>query len=112
MWAQFWVSERPGVPDTATFAFYILGLGLLVPLAHIVMDRMGHLPHPPTWVLWVAPGFAALIWAIQTVAEANPMRLILPLMLGLILWVMARLGQRGAQLSPWGPARRRGTPCS
>lgn len=104
-WAQFWVSERTGVPGTGAFALYVAGLGLLVPLAHGVMDRLGHLPQPPAWVLWVAPGIAALIWGIQTVATLNPLRLLLPLVLGLILWVMARLGHGPVALGT-GPLQR------
>ena len=97
--AQFWVAERSGVPELWLFAVYILGLGLLVPLAHGVMDRMGHLPRPPAWVLWIAPAFAALVWVLQSVAEPSPVRLVLPVILALLLWVMRRLGQGVAPVS-------------
>ena len=108
-WAQFWVSERDGVPEVWRFAIYILGLGLLVPLAHGVMDRLGRLPRPKVWVLWVAPALAALVWGAQTVAEMNPLRLMLPVMLALILWVMRRLGQPGAVVDLGsGPVARQG----
>ncbi len=98
-WAQYWPSERDGLPEFWQFAGYILGLGLLVPLAHGAMDRLGHLPHPPDWVLWIAPAIAVLVWGAQTVAEMNPVRLVLPVFLGLILWVMRRLGLRSAPVS-------------
>jgi hypothetical protein len=101
-WAQYWPSERGGVPDQGLFTLYILGLGLLVPLAQWGMDRMGHLPRPRPWVLWVAPAFAAFVWGAQGVAEMNPYRLILVAILALLLWVMRRLGQ-GAAVS-LGPA--------
>lgn len=91
-WAQFWVVERANLPEVWRLAVYLLALGLLVPLAQVVMDRMAHLPRPRPWVLWVAPGFAALVWLAQGVADPNPVRLVLPLILALILWVMRRLG--------------------
>lgn len=98
-WAQFWVSERAGVPGTALFALYILGLGALVPLAHVVMDRMAQLPRPHNGVLWVAPVIALLVWVAQGVADLNPLRIELPLMLALFLWIMRRLGRRDVPVS-------------
>lgn len=98
-WAQFWVSEREGIPALWLFAGYIAGLGLLVPLAHVVMDRIGQMPRPQAPVLWVAPAMALLVWVAQGLADPNPMRVILPLVLGLVLWVMRRLGQRAAPVS-------------
>jgi hypothetical protein len=102
-WAQYWVTERPELPDPLRFAVYILGLGLIVPFAHAVMDRMGHLPRPRPWVLWVAPVIAALVWIISSIADPNPMRVVLPVILTLILWVMWRLGKRDGPVS-LGPA--------
>ena len=105
-WAQFWTEEREGVPELWLFAVYILGLGLLVPLAHGVMDRLGAVPRPRAWVLWVAPGIALAVWTLQTVVEMNPVRLVLPVMLGLILWVMRRLGRGGRVDFGTGPLSR------
>jgi hypothetical protein len=102
-WAQYWPSERGALPEAGLFGAYILGLGVLVPLAHWVMDRMGRMPQPKPWVLWVAPVFAALIWGAQTVAEMNPFRLVLIPVLGLLLWVMRCLG--GGEVSFGQPAR-------
>ena len=108
-WAQYWTSERVGQPEVWQFAVYILGLGLLVPLAQVVMDRMGRLPQPRGWVLWVAPGIAAVVWGVQTVAEMNPLRLMLPAVLALILWVMRRLGRPGEAVDlGTGPMARHG----
>ncbi|MFM7335416.1 MAG: hypothetical protein ACKO1H_13570, partial [Tabrizicola sp.] len=98
-WAQYWVSERSDLGATPGLAVYLVGCGLVVVLAHVVMDRMGSLPRPSRWVLWIAPGIAAAVWVLQSVADPNPMRVVLPLILGLILWVMWRLGDRSKPVS-------------
>lgn len=103
-WAQYWVTERATLPDTASLAVYLLGAGLLIPLANAAMDRIGHMPRPRPWVLWIAPAFAFGVWGLASVADQNPMRVVLPLILGLLLWVMRRLGkteggQRGGTVS-------------
>lgn len=102
-WAQFWTSERAGVPEFWLLAVYIFGLGLLVPLAHVVLDRMGQMPRPRVWVLWVAPVIALVVWVAQGVADMNPLRIALPVTLALFLWVMRRLGR-------WDGAVSFGTP--
>lgn len=108
-WAQFWTSERPGQPEPWLFALYMLGFGLVVPLAHVVMDRLGALPRPKPWVLWVAPGIAIAVWLFQTITTMNPLRLMLPAVLVLILWIMRRLGQKGATVAlGGGPMARHG----
>lgn len=98
-WAQYWVEERADLAGGPGLAGYLLGCGLVVPLAHVVMDRMAVLPRPKLWVLWIAPGIAAAVWVAQSVADLNPMRVVLPLILGLILWVMRRLGDRTRPVS-------------
>jgi hypothetical protein len=98
-WAQYWVTERPELPDPLRIAVYILVLGLIVPFAHVAMDRMGRLPRPQPLVLWVAPVIAAAVWLLASIADPNPMRLVLPPILALILWVMWRLGQRDGPVS-------------
>lgn len=101
-WAQYWPSERDLVPATWLFAVYILGVGLLVPLAHVGMDWVGQMPRPTAWVLWVAPVMALLVWGAQGASDLNPYRLILPVILALVLWTMRRLGKRDLPVS-FGP---------
>ncbi|MFN3576019.1 MAG: hypothetical protein ACK4TJ_03435 [Tabrizicola sp.] len=93
-WAQYWVEERTDLGATPALAVYLIGCGGVVVFAHVVMDRMGRLPRPRAWVLWIAPALAAVVWVAQSVADPNPMRVVLPLVLGLLLWVMRRLGQQ------------------
>lgn len=102
-WAQYWVVENAVLPDPAQFAVYILGAGLLIPIGNIVLDRMGHLPRPRPWVLWIAPAVALVVWILSSIADPNPMRLVLPAMLGLLLWIMRRLGQRDRPVSLGAP---------
>jgi hypothetical protein len=87
------------LPGQGILAAYLLGCGVLVVLAHWGVDRMGHLPRPPAMVLWIAPGIAALVWMVQTLADPNPLRVVLPVALGLIWGVMRRLGEPGARVS-------------
>lgn len=102
-WAQYWVEERADLGATPALAVYLVGCGLVVVLAHRVMDRMAVLPRPRAWVLWIAPGIAFAVWVAQSVADPNPMRVVLPLILGLILWVMWRLGDRTRPVSLGAP---------
>jgi hypothetical protein len=96
-WAQYWPSEAKGpLPTTEELTLYLVGFGGLVVLAQALMDRLGHLPQPPNLVLWIAPGIALIVWTLQGVADLNPLRVLLPLVIGLLWWTMRRLGQRGA----------------
>lgn len=98
-WAQYWVAERSDLGATLALAIYLIGCGLVVVLAHVVMDRVGTLPRPKPWVLWIAPGIAAAVWVAQWIADPNPMRVVLPLILALILWTMRRLGDPSRPVS-------------
>jgi hypothetical protein len=102
-WAQYWVSERSDLAGGLRLAVYMLGCGLVVVLAQVVMDRMGSLPRPKPWVLWIAPAIAAAVWLAHSVADPNPMRVILPLILWLLVWVMWRLGDRSRPVSLGSP---------
>jgi hypothetical protein len=93
-WAQYWVEERADLSGGVALAVYLGACGLVVVLAHVVMDRIGRLPRPAPWVLWIAPALAAAVWVLQSAADPNPVRVVLPMVLGLILWVMWQLGDR------------------
>lgn len=101
-WGQYWPSEVTGaetLPTGGTLAVYLVGFGALVVLAQFGIDRVGQLPRPPKPVLWVAPVIALLVWLAQTMADLNPLRVLLPLVLALLWWVMRRLGQGGTPVS-------------
>jgi hypothetical protein len=105
-WGQYWPSEITGlvpVPTTGTLAVYLVGFGALVVLAQAGIDRIGPLPRPPKTVLWIAPAIAACVWVAQGVADLNPLRVLLPLVLALLWWVMRRLGQGATPVSLGAP---------
>ncbi len=102
-WAQYWPSERTALPTISVLASYLVGFGGLLLVAHRTMDRLAYLPRPPRAVLWIAPGLASLVWVAQGVADLNPMRVLLPLVMGLLWWTMRRLGQPSDPVSLGAP---------
>lgn len=101
-WAGYWPLERNDLSGAWGALAYLGGLGLAVPAAMLALDRVGAVPRPRTGVLLVAPAVAAAAWTVQTVAAPIPQRLALPVLLGLTLWAMRRLG-RGAPAPTFGP---------
>jgi hypothetical protein len=97
-WAQYWPSEALALPSRAVLALYLIGFGMLVVLAQVVLNRIGHLPQPPKALLWVAPGIALAVWVVQGVMDLNPLRVLLPLVMALLWWTMRRLGQPGLRV--------------
>ena len=106
IWALYWPVERPILPDMLTLAGYLAGLGVIVPVGQVVLDRIGTVPRPPVWVQLVAPAVITLAWAFQGIVAQNPLWLVLPLILFGLWQLMRRLGQRevvsfGAPVPMW-----------
>lgn len=80
------------VPATAAVLAYLVGLGLVVPAAHLVLDRIGTVPRPHGAVLLAVPAVALAVWVATGLADPDPVRLALPVMVGLTLWAMVRHG--------------------
>ena len=105
-WAQFWPTERPELPEMPFLRAYLnllayLGaLGLGVPVAHLLLDRITPLERPKRWVLMIAPLTLAVVWVVQSLQAPSIRRLSLPVLLALTFWVMKRLGGAGAGGSP------------
>lgn len=100
LWGQFWVIERQDMPpDHLTFA-YVLGLGLFVPIAHIVLDYLPKTyPYSPAENKSLVAS-ATLLWAVQMVAGLNPSYLVLPLVVLPTLWILSqRRSARGVVLT-------------
>jgi hypothetical protein len=102
IWGLCWRAEGLAEPFVGTLLFYLVAVGVIVPLAQVVLDRIGDLPRPSKRVMWVAPVVLAAVWLVQGVIAPSPLRLVLPLVLAIIWWVMRRLGGPGAQ--SFGPA--------
>ena len=92
-WAAFWPVERADLPGTAAALWYLVGTGILVPPALILLDRIATVPKPTAWVRAVAPMVAFAVWLVSSAFAPAPQRLALPMVLVLTLWAMRRLGQ-------------------
>ncbi len=92
LWAQFWPLERTDLPGGQGLFLYLLGFGGLVPVAHIVLDRLTPLESPPRLVLAVAPALLGVLWIMQSLGTPSVLRLALPVLLLLTVWMMKRLG--------------------
>jgi hypothetical protein len=89
--------------------FYLVALGFGVPLAHVALDRIAVIERPHIAVLWMFPALAAGIWLMKSAAMLSPVRLAFPLVVGLTLWAMMRLGRArkgGIDLGAGGPVWR------
>ncbi len=102
--AQFWPLERGTMPGFGPVLFYIAGLGLVVPLANLVLDRIAQLALPPPWVLAIAPLCLLLLGILQAAYHPDPRRLSIPVLLGLTVWIMQRLGSGRSALAFGAPA--------
>ncbi len=92
LWAQFWPLERGAMPGIGATLVYLTGVGLLVPLGNLMLDRAGWLQRPPAPVLWIAPGLLLLLWVAQSYFAPSPVRLSVPVLVLVTLWIMHRLG--------------------
>ena len=108
----WWPAERDDLPGAAVLVGYLAGIGLVVPLGQVVLERLGPtsrrgtvpggpapvgtVPCPPRGVALVAPVLLTLVWLAQTIAAPSLQRLALPVVLGLTLLAMRRLGTPGS----------------
>ena len=99
IWALYWPIEFPVLPDPPTLGLYLVGLGLIVPLAQVTLDRIGTVPRPHRLVQALAPAVMALAWGAQFASDMNPLRFALPLILLVIWWIARRLGNSDGRVS-------------
>ena len=95
--AQLWPLERGTMPDIAAVVVYLVGVGLLIPVCNLLLDRQ-RLPVTPSWLHKGAAAVLAVIWVVQLVFAPTILRLSVPILIGVTLWTMQRLGQRGQAL--------------
>jgi hypothetical protein len=106
VWGWYWPVERPVLPGLVGVLAYLAGFGLAVPMANMALDRLSPLVRPawPTLALpWI---IVSAVWAIQSLADPTPVRLALPVLLGLTIWSMVQGGRvhRGEALCFGPPA--------
>lgn len=90
LWASWWPIERGTMPSLGATAAYLVGLGLLVPVGQLVLDRVGHVAVPSRRVLLVAPVILLVGWLVRFVLAPSPLYLVLPLVLAVTWWLMRR----------------------
>lgn len=90
LWASWWPIERGAMPSLGATAAYLVGLGLLVPVGHLVLDRVGHVAVPSRPVLLMAPVILGVGWLVRFVLAPTPLYLVLPVLLALTWWLMRR----------------------
>lgn len=92
----FWpLDEGRGhtIPEGGAVFAYLVGIGLIVVVANWLIDRLGDMPRPPAVVTAIMPVCALGVWVWTSVADLNPIRVFWPVMVGLTVWAMARLGK-------------------
>jgi hypothetical protein len=100
---QYWPLERPVMAGPLQTVIYLFGIGLIVPIANVVLDRIGEIKPPNRLVLAAAPALVAAIWLLQTVFAPSPIRLSGPLLVVLTYWAMRRTGKGSPMPLRFGP---------
>lgn len=90
----YWPLERGRMPSTLTVLGYLVGIGALVPVCSIVLDRVGRVSRPSGRTMAIAPCLLGAIWCVRFVLAPSPVRVSVPLLVALTLWIMRRLAPR------------------
>lgn len=102
VWGLYWPLEGKELAGVTGLLVYLGLAGAGVGLALAVLTRLP-VPDRGRWWLWIAPAAMVALWAAGTALSADPVRLVWPVMTGVTVWCMGRLGRRGALVPPWGP---------
>ncbi len=104
VWGLYWPLEGKVLAGWTRMALYLGLCGAGVALALGLLSRLGPMPRGRWW-LWVAPAAVAVLWGVGTALTPVPLRLAGPVMVGLTLWAMRRLGggMDGAGAVDFGP---------
>lgn len=103
----YWPIERGAMPSIGTEVAYLLALGLVVPAASLVLDRVGRLEVNRRSGLLVAPILLGVVWAAKAVLVPSPVKLALPLLVAGLVWLMRRGGSDAPALTLGSPAPTR-----
>lgn len=98
VWGLYWPLDRGTRPEPFSLLLYLALPALPVAGALWLAGRLGR-PDPRPWVLWVAPACALFAALWQAVGSPSPLRLVLPVMLGL-LWLALRRAGPGCWVAP------------
>jgi hypothetical protein len=104
LFSAYWPIERAILPGPADIAAYQLGTGGIAVAGFALLRAVAQVPRPAKWVLWGVPVLAVLLFLLQTAADPRPERLALPVVVGLTLWAMVRLGTAGGAVRFGGDA--------
>lgn len=97
-------SDLPGLGAVLAYQLPFLGVAIA---GHLWLDRPGPRAEAPRWLVWgLALGTLGL-WGLKLVADPQPKRLLVPVMIGLTLWAMRRGGRATAEAAGFGHAGAR-----
>lgn len=99
VWAQYWPLETNPLPTDGQALIYLVGLGMAVPIANHVLDRLPAAFPFSRLDAWIVGGGLAGLWALKLVLTFNLGLLVLPLVMAPTLWLMRRLGDRSGQVA-------------
>lgn len=102
LWGLYWPTERAGLPGLVPLLVYLPGLSLGVVAAQAVLTRLRPEGRFGRW-LWIAPVAVVMLWLVQGAIAPDPRRLAWPLVVGLTVWAMRRLGRGSAAWPAFGP---------
>ncbi|UJW86810.1 hypothetical protein [Devosia sp. SL43] len=90
LWAQYWPIERPDLPQPMTVALYLIGLGLCVPLANLLLDAQPSRLVFTRWEIISVGGLFSALWVLQLLDAPDWRRLSVPLLVVVTLWLLRR----------------------
>lgn len=91
LWALYWPIERAPMPDPLTVAWYLCGLGLVVPLANMTLDHLPPTPQFSRWEIGIVAGLFTLAWLIPFVTTLDLRLLAVPAAIAATLGLLYRL---------------------
>lgn len=104
VWGLYWPLEGKVLAGVAGLTVYLGVTGVGVAVALGVLSRLPELRWGRWW-LWLAPGAIGGLWLLGSVLSPDPLRLVWPVLIGVTVWAMARLG-RGGEGVTFGPPLR------
>lgn len=105
--AGYWPHERAVLPGAGATWTYHLGTGAAAVAGFVALDRVGPVPRPPIWLGAAVVLVLLGIWVLNGITDPRPERLALPVMIGVTLWAMRRLGTgEEVSLGPAAPVGR------